>query len=92
MIQYVLLQPQLLVDLCANRVGHGTPKMSQQMISWGNYMGHCRIEPRKEFYTCHSLYKNFRQSEQTLCYMPRKDRKMKGKGGKQKQKEIVSLL
>lgn len=33
MIQYVLLQPQLLVDLCANRVGHGTPKMSQQMIS-----------------------------------------------------------
>lgn len=35
MIQYIFLQPQQPVDLCTNRVGHGKPKMSQQMISWG---------------------------------------------------------
>lgn len=31
-------------------------------------MGHRRKELRKEFYTFHSLYKNFRQSEQTLLH------------------------
>lgn len=68
MIQYKLLQPQHVVGLCANRVGHSTPKMSQQMIPGGNCMGHRRRKPRKEFYTCHSLYKNFRQSRHCATY------------------------
>jgi len=90
MIQYILLQPQHLADLCAKRVGHGTPKMSQQMISWGNYMGHRRKEPRKEFYTCQSLYKNFSQSRHSATF-PEKTRKWKGKEGRESKGRLLAF-